>query len=273
MILKSFLPFLRVPEGRTYVFIVGCYDSGTTLLDHILGCHEEISNLPTEGVVLTSQLSRPEDFGWPRLWYKCADCVRLDEMDTELDVKRLKKEWGFWFDKKKPLFLEKSIANSARIRWLNKNFDQPYFISIIRNGYCVAEGIRRRSRQAKVKAFKFRESGYPIKWCADQWVVNNDVIEEETRDIERVMKITYEDLTDNLEETIRVILQWLPLKNKDVPRVGNFTFRGESGAVRNMNEQSIARLSLQDVKEINEVAGAHLKKWGYPLLGEDRNSK
>jgi len=273
LFINAILPFLRVPRGHTYVFIVGCYDSGTTLLDHILGCHAEISNLPTEGVALTSQLSMPEDFGWPRLWYKCADRVRLDEMDTELDVKRLKREWGFWFDKKKPFFLEKSIANSARIRWLNKNFNRPYFLWIIRNGYCVAEGIRRRSRQTKVKAFKFREGGYPIEWCADQWVVNNDVIEEETRDIERVMKITYEDLTDNLEETIRVILQWLPVKNKDVPRVSNFTFRGESGPIRNMNEQSIDRLSLQDVEKINRAARAHLRKWGYPLISKGEISK
>jgi len=136
------IPFVRVPRGKTWVFIVGCYNSGTTLLDYILGCHEEISALPTEGAALTRLLARPEDLGWPRMWYKCVDRVRLDEKDTTPNVDRLKKEWGFWFDKEKSIFLEKSIANSARIRWLNQNFDQPYFIWIIRNGYCVAEGIR-----------------------------------------------------------------------------------------------------------------------------------
>ena len=129
-ILRNFLvPFLSIPNCLTYVFIVGCYNSGTTLLNYILGQHEEISNLPTEGVFLTDRLSKPEDFGWPRMWWKCRDKIFLTEKENSKEVIRIKKEWGFWFDKKKAIFLEKSVANSARIRWLNKSFDHPYFIT------------------------------------------------------------------------------------------------------------------------------------------------
>ncbi|KPJ64970.1 hypothetical protein AMJ44_11650, partial [candidate division WOR-1 bacterium DG_54_3] len=69
------------------------------------------------------------------------------------------------------------------------------------------------------------------------------------------------------------ILQWLPVNNKDVPKMKTFTFRGESGPVRNMNEQSLARLSLQDVEKINRAARAHLRKWGYPLISKGEISK
>jgi len=253
---------------KRYVFIVGCYDSGTTLLNYILGCHDGISSLPTEGVALTNQLSIPEDFGWPRMWYKCMDRIRLKENDNKVNVSRLKKEWGFWFDKKKPIFIEKSISNSARIKWLNKNFDRPYFIWIIRNGYCVAEGIRRRVKQTKIKAFKYAEEGYPIEWCARQWIINNEIIENEIKNTKRAIKIKYEDLTDNSETTISSILQWLPVQNKHVPKFNHFKFHGKTSSIYNMNNESIARLSNKDIIKINEVAGIYLEKWGYPLLGK-----
>ncbi len=51
-------------ENKKWVFIIGCYNSGTTLLNEILASHPKISGLPDEGVMLTDQLVKPEDFNW-----------------------------------------------------------------------------------------------------------------------------------------------------------------------------------------------------------------
>lgn len=267
---KSFrnaaIRFTRMPRGKTWVFIVGCYNSGTTLLDYILGLHEEISTLPTEGVALSDQLSNPEDFGWPRIWHKCIEKIYLDETDNVIDVDRIKKEWALWFNRRKAIFVEKSVSNSARIKWINRNFEHPYFLWIIRNGYCVAEGIRRRAIENKRYLPPYYPKSYPIELCAEQWVVNNEIIKEDTRGLNRVMRVSYEDLTENLHKTVSNILQWLPVCNKLVPSVNTFFFQGKARPIENMNEESISNLSVGDITSINEVAVEYLQKWGYNIL-------
>ena len=46
-------------KNKNWIFITGCYNSGTTLLNQILSTHSRISGLPDEGVMLTDQLVRP----------------------------------------------------------------------------------------------------------------------------------------------------------------------------------------------------------------------
>ena len=50
-----------------WVFVVGCYNSGTTLLANLLEAHPAINGLAREGVELTDALRRPELAGWPRM--------------------------------------------------------------------------------------------------------------------------------------------------------------------------------------------------------------
>ena len=143
---KLIIPFVKLPNPKKWVFIVACCNSGTTLLTKLLGTHSNISSLPEEGVWLTNRLPRSEDYGWTRMWCRCKNKVYMDEKDLNVNVDKLKKEWGFWLDSKKDIFLEKSSLNSIRMRWLQKNFHPSYFISIVRNGYAIAEGIKRKAR-------------------------------------------------------------------------------------------------------------------------------
>ena len=262
-----FSPFQKDRSGKKYVFILGCYNSGTTLLNHIIGTHPEVSSLPTEGLVLTSGLTRPEDFGWPRMWHMCADKVRLNENSRIADPLKVRKDWSFWYDKEKQIYLEKSIANSAKIKWFEKNFDSPYFIWIIRNGYCVAEGIKRRSMNIDRGDFKYRKGGYPIAMCAKQWVVNNSVIEKDSESVKNLMKVSYEDLVDDLEGTTKEIFKWLPVKEKRLrlSNIREFYFHNETRPLRNMNPDSFARLSENDITEINLVAQDYLARCGYKI--------
>jgi hypothetical protein len=43
-----------------------------------------------------------------------------------------------------PRILEKTTANAVRMRWLHQAFPRSAFIGVVRNGYAVAEGIRRK---------------------------------------------------------------------------------------------------------------------------------
>lgn len=264
-----FYPFQKAITGKKWVFIVGCYNSGTTLLNHIVGFHPEITSLPTEGTILTAGLTRPEDFGWPRMWHMCENAIILDEKSTKPDPDRVKKHWSFWYDKEKKIYLEKSIANSAKIKWLEKNFDSPYFVWIIRNGYCVAEGIRRRSKSIDRNDFKYQGIGYPLGMCARQWIVNNDVIEKDSKNVKHLMKIKYEDLMENFEPTIDKLFEWLPVerkKNIKLSKIADFSFHNETKPIKNMNSISLSGLSKEDIAQINTVAEKYLSKWGYEIL-------
>lgn len=257
-------PLLTTPKDKAYIFIVGCYCSGTTLLSYLLGQHSEISTLPTEGASLTGELVTPEELGWRRMMHQCLPDLRSDLRWANLH--RLKKQWGFFHDKSKTFFLEKSISNWARIDWLAKNFNGAWFIWIIRNGYAVAEGLRRRSAEPSRYTAKEYPHGYPVELCAREWVVSNTAIESLLKPIEYKMMIKYEDLTEDKEVSIKLLLEQLSVKNKKIKMVDSFRFHGETQPVKNMNAQSITRLSKRDIEKINEVAGECLERWCYPII-------
>ena len=259
---RIILPFKDVPSAHSFIFIVGCYNSGTTLLNALLGNHEEISMLHTEGASLTDQIHRPEDFGWNRMWHMCRDKLEIDRIERKPNAQRLKKEWAFWFDSSKKYWLEKSVVNSLNIDWLERHFDHPHFIWIVRNGYAVSEGIQRRTKPEGKHPPHYPE-GYPIKMCAKQWVVNNQVIEQKISFVQNYIKVTYEDLTDDPERTMQRIIDWLPVQNKYIEVPKEFKFHKKTAEIKNMNEASIKQLTVNQIATINSVAHHMLKHHGY----------
>ena len=83
-----------IPKNKKWVFLVGCYNSGTTLLAEILGKHPSISALPTEGHFITDQFVKDYEIGLPRMWVEREDIFRLNENDEGPDSYRLTKEWA-----------------------------------------------------------------------------------------------------------------------------------------------------------------------------------
>lgn len=258
---KLLIPFIPVVD-KQFFFVVGCYNSGTTLLNHLLGLHDEIASLPTEGVSLTSCLYGPESFGWNRMWHMCRDKLEISRLEKKPCAEIVKKEWAFWFNKRKSFWLEKSIINALNIDWFEENFGQPYFVWIVRNGYAVSEGIQRRTQGKGKHPASFKE-GYPIELCAQEWVVSNEVIERKLSFVQNSIKVTYEDLTDNPVCTLGSILQWLPVRKKEVNIPSKFTFQKQTRKIENMNEKSIQRLSREQIACINGVSGHMLRHHGY----------
>ena len=250
-----------IPKPAKWIFLVGCYNSGTTLLSAMLGQHKDISALPTEGHFLTDQFVKDYEVGLPRMWSGREELFRLTEKDAGPDPMRVKKEWGMRLDLSKPVLLEKSPSNSVRMRWLNHHFRPAYFVCIIRNGYAVSEGIRRKAEP------KHLRDGWPISMAAYQWHRTYEVIKEDAKYIQNILYIKYEDLVSDPENELNKISDFIglkPFQNLDTQRAISIHERNEP--LKNFNEDSIRRLSFEDIEIINEISRETLDSYGYEVL-------
>lgn len=238
---------------RQWVFVLGCYNSGTTLLHDVLANHPDIARLPREGQYCTDQLLVPGDVGLARSWALAPERFTLDEgSDSGPDPLRIKRQWSTLMSPaSNPVFLEKSIPNAGRIRWLNSHFENAYFIAIIRNGFAVSEGIRRKA-------------GLPVKQAARQWATANRIMLEDLGTVERSLVITYEEFTRDPGETLARIFAFLDLPAHQESADGRqWKIHGVVSSIRDMNQRSIDRLQQQDRDVIRQEAGALLRQFGY----------
>lgn len=253
--IKLYLKYLlsKEPVPEKWVFIVGCNDSGTTLLHNILAKHPFIGSMPNEGQFCTDQLITPKSLGLSRIWATQIDRFYLDENSTpDINIRKLKRQWASSYNNvHKPILIEKSPPNTARVRWLQAHFPIVYFIGIHRNGYAVAEGIRRKT-------------GYPIELCIRQWKNANEVLIRDFSKINHKALISYEDLTENTEQTLNYLVNFLnidPFDNNILNK--KLIVNGKSMGIQNMNPHSIPRLSPEEITEIDKEAKELLIKFNY----------
>jgi hypothetical protein len=246
--------FGPLPRPEKWVFIVGCYNSGTTLLHDLLASHPLVGSMPGEGQVYTDELKSPKSIGLPRLWAIEPDRFYLDENSTaEINVTRLKRQWGARFnDPSKPILIEKSPTNAARVRWLQKNFDDSYFIGIVRNGYAVAEGIRRKA-------------GHSLELSARQWLVSNEIMLRDFESLKHKRTITYEELTGDPVETLGQVFGFLALDAAHSQSAANraWHIHEQVSTIKNMNGRSLAILTSEEMETIGRIAGPMLSKFDY----------
>lgn len=249
-------PLSHFSEQDRWVFVIGCYNSGTTLLRDLIARSKHCSGLPGEGVFLTSELVAPDELGWTRLWWKVEN--QIGELESSVNTDIVKKDWGIGFNRKSSVLVEKSVSNALRIRWLNTEFNHPKFVYIIRNGYAVSEGIRRRAGKGRFK-LPGGLPEYPIEWCIRQWVRSSQVIEEQLFDIppEQVLRLTYEELCEDPNGMMRLLGNALLLEDLEYQ---------DLAYIEDMNLRSIERLSPMDIRVINDVAADTLRAHGYPIL-------
>jgi hypothetical protein len=250
-----------VPTDKTWVFLVGCYNSGTTLLAELLGQHPSISALPTEGHFITDQFVKDYNIGLPRMWVDREDIFRLTEADEGPDPIRIKKEWCMRLDLGKPVLVEKSPSNTPKMRWLQKHFENAHFIGIVRNGYAVAEGISRKAEPHHLA------EGWPIEKSAWQWRRSNEVMQQDSANLERFMLVSYENLTSDTAATLEQITGFIGIPGfKDFESGRSWKIHEREERIRNMNSESIRRLSREQIDKINQVAGEMLDAFGYEQL-------
>jgi hypothetical protein len=210
--------------------------------------------MPNEGQFYTDQFLLPKKVNLPRLWALEPELFYLDETKGKnINVNVLKRQWGARINYiERPIILEKSPTNAGRTRWLQNYFKNAHFVGIIRNGYAVSEGIRRKS-------------GHPLKIAARQWVQSNEIMLRDFNNLNSRILISYEELTENPESTLAKILEFLDLEpfnfNEVVPRVWNV--HEKNSAIINMNYKSFNRLNDLERLEIRKIAGEMLDRLGY----------
>lgn len=249
-----------VPRPEKWVFVVGCYNSGTELLLHLLGSHPSIGALPMEGQFLTDELVSDYELGLPRAWALREELFRLTEADAGPDPVRLKKEWAIRLDRSRPVLLEKSPPNAARTRWLQAHFENAHFLAIVRNGYAVAEGIRRKAKP------KHRRDGWSVEQAARQWVRSYEILLEDADYLERTLWVRYEDLAERPGEETARILRFLDLEPRALELERPWAVHEREEPIRNMNAESLARLAPDEVRVVSRVAGPMLERFGYEVL-------
>ena len=258
----SLLFKIGVVREPKWIFVVGCYNSGTTLLAHLIGKAPDICELSTEGVALTKEYCGPESFGYNRLWYLCEDKLKFDRQLREPSPNKIKSDWIRSAGRGCSYIVEKSVVNSLHISWLHSRFNSPYFIWIVRNPYAVCEGIRRRTLGKERVGFEKGEP-YPIRLCAEQWVRSNEVIYKQVKNLSSLYVVRYEDLTADPENIVRSILKKgeIPVQPFTVP--SEFCFHGRRKKVTNLNKESIEKLSKEEIDIIDEICGSWMVRFGY----------
>ena len=134
-----------------------------------------------------------------------------------------------------------------------------------RNGYTVAEGIRRKAAPWRWQNPVY-SSQYPIELCAEQWRETDRLVSEDQDRCERFLQVYYEDLTREPVDVLKQITDFLGLRSiPDKVLQQNWETHGVEAPIRNMNEKSLAQLSAADLEKIHQVAGETLARHGYEM--------
>lgn len=248
----------KLSTTRKWVFIVGCYNSGTTLLETLLRQHPEIAGLPDEGQFLTDFVT-PLSVGLPRLWAQNEDLFRFPpESHPEL-AKQAMADWSAKLDRPQaPIALEISPTNTARTRWLQQHFPNTFFIYILRNGFAVALGIRDKVAE------KAGARPRLLEMAAHQWSRSAEVFLEDAPELEHVLEIHYEDLVEMPHQVISRILQCLgvhPLPPEVFER--RYRIHGVTSAIMNQNQHRLVQMTREEYDCIRAEAKSILEYHGY----------
>jgi hypothetical protein len=132
------------------------------------------------------------------------------------------------------------------------------FLISVRDPYAVCEGIRRKG-------------GHSLTTAASHWVRASQLQQRNREILSHSLFLRYEDVCDRPAEAARLLSERIPeLGPLDSERV--FEVMDQTGRIRNLNEEQIARLSAADLAEINAVLAPHqglLESLGYELLSAE----
>ncbi len=242
-----------------WVFIIGCYNSGTTLLARILEQHPKIAGLPAEGHFLTNKLITPRSAGVSRLWTEKENFFTIAADEKKELAKDVLKDWKKHVTKRNAEFiLEKSPPDIARLFWLQKNFPDACFIHIVRNGYAVALGIEKKISD------KFGNKPELLHKAANQWKRSAEIFRRDSVNLNKVIEISYEELTENPVETVKQITDFLllsPLEESMLKR--NFKIRELDKIIQNQNPERLTQMTAEQKRIISSIANKMLIYYGY----------
>lgn len=266
LVQRALLPFGKEISGKRWVFVLGCYNSGTTLLANMLQRHPSFGGLPNEGAFLTDALPYPEQFGWPRMWAECIPALRIPEDDFER-ARRIRRQWSIWLRGNADFVVEKTVSNVLRVDFLANTFPEASFVYIVRDGYSVAAGIRKKANLRRWKN-PLGLTRYPIEYCARQWSETDRQVRASRHFPDRIHEVRYEALTERPGAVMNEI--WTALGAEGLSDAGlwdDMRVHGVRSGVTNMNAGSVRGLAGEDISAIRAISAPELDRYGYDAPG------
>jgi hypothetical protein len=242
-------------NDHEWIFIVGCNNSGTTLIHDVLAATGEFSFMAHEGQRYTNVLRRAEKKGHERVWTEYLEELQLNEVDSTGRRSRLVFDWSLELEKPlKPKILEKTTANAVRMRWLQRAFPRAAFIGVVRSSYAVVEGIKRKGSK-------------PVDRGARHWKRVNQIMLEDAKRVERFLLVRYEDFVTSPQQTLPRLADFLGLRHDQLVeafgRIDRNPTESSRGSIQEMNSASLRRLSREELQVITRESGSLLADLGY----------
>ena len=240
------------------IFIVGCCNSGTTILWRALLSHTQLAGPQSEGQDISELPSCMQHFLGKQTFRmfahtKFGGAYHLTEKDFDKNIaERLVAVYADHYEVDKR-FIEKSPANSMRMRFLQSVFPDAAFIIMIRNGLAVSEGIRRK-RWFDPDRPHMAGLNTSIKEAAKQWDNANRILIKDQKLLNKSMMIKYEDLVTDTSDVLNSVLNFLNLDAQDffIP-----TFETDH------NDKQIARLTESEIHVALQIISELSIKLGY----------
>jgi len=242
------------------IFVVGCCNSGTTILQRSLLSHPNLSGPQTEGQDLKDLPSCIKQFIGRqtfRLWAtpQFGKAYYLTEDDYERKTaERIAAVYEDQIEQGTRL-VEKSPPNTLRMRFLQSIFPDAFFVIIVRNGIAVSEGIRRK-RLLDPDRQHMEGLRTTIDDAAKQWYYANSILLNDRLHLRNSIVIKYEDL---VTDTSRVLSSILNFCECDITRFKMPEFESDH------NTKQINRLTTKEIKTIYGITNGLLAKLQYQL--------
>ena len=266
-------PFKKDLHPETWVFVVGCYNSGTKLITDLIACHPNIARMPQEGRFFTDAFPDTQVGGWRRMMARRRDLWPMPEdgaTSARVTAKAIQ-DWSVLWDRKAPVFVEKSICHTTRIPWLARHFGErtpPVFIGIVRNGYCVAESVRRTGEPVG-EARQEVGTRYSLALCAEQWrAMNETMLDAFDRTpgchLFRLEELCLDPLgtLGAIYDTLSLPVPEMHMEDGDVVCIAGAKIKVR----RDLNGKRMAMLSAEEIAEMNAVFSDMMVRLDYDLL-------
>lgn len=236
-----------------HIFISCMNNSGSSLLYKILGNCSNVVKLEYEGQHYTKNLMPSPKAGNKELKRFAIEFEEKYTNENNYNWPEIKKIWyNQWLndpkyknhpDKYNVFLLEKTPSNFLKCNMLEREFNNPYFVIMLRSPYAVCEGVMRTTNKAL-------NGYYTPEKAIKNWLIQADYQIKNINTLKNNVWFTYEDLCDDFNKVKEKLLNFVPLQNLNV--CGKYRVGKYNQEVNNLNDQQIARLSKETIDIINK---------------------
>lgn len=248
---------------KKFIFIVGLHRSGTSFLHDIIRDQNGIS-----GVIKNERLSRNEGQHLQTLIPKDPELggsggfafnnkshlTEKSKLIDKIDGMDLFNQWkSHWSDPNSDVFVEKSPPNILRTRFLQELFPNSYFILITRHPIINSFATRK---------FNGGMYNYGVHKLIDHWFRAHEIFNEDSKYLNRVFSLSYEELTNKPTKVIGDIENFIDVefsKRKFNTFNGNLKYHSQINNSYSKYEQMLNKYGYS-INDLNKYPNTTIKK-------------